>query len=201
LRGEKGITVTELLITLGVLVIALAGTYSLFWFGNKGWQHTSEKMLARQEAARALNRISADLRESLQPADNQPLIELADHDEIVFYANTDSDDSLEKVHYYLADRKLMRGITQPDKETPPWTYSGEENAYPLARYIENNKEEPLFEYLISTYPEEKITNLPASKEDRQKIRGVKIKLKVDFDPTSDPKPVYLESEVFLRNAD
>jgi type II secretory pathway pseudopilin PulG len=201
LKNEKGLSVVELLITLGVLVVALAGAYSLLLFGNTSWQRTSEKMLNRQEAARALNRISADLRESTKLEDNLPLIELADHNEIVFYANTDSDDSLEKVHYYLANKTLMRGITQPDKDTPPWTYSGKENAYPLARYIESSEVEPLFEYLASTYPEEKITDLPANKEDRQRIRSVKIKLKVDFDPTREPEPVYLESEVFLRNAD
>ena len=122
-----------------------------------------------------------------------PIIE-ASPQRFIFYANADSDTSIERVRYELIGTDLVRGVTKPSGS--PVVYdTAQEQANTVARSIRNGAN-PVFYYYGSNYPTD-----PAqvSGANIANITYVSFTLTIDADTAQDPAAVVVQSQVQLRN--
>ncbi|MBN3040664.1 MAG: type II secretion system protein, partial [Candidatus Omnitrophica bacterium] len=112
-HNKKAMTLIEILIAIGILSIIVAATQQIFVMGDKTWQRDIELTQLQNEARRALDALTRELRgatgivlgsEVTQEFDYNITINLTD--EIEF-------DTLSKsgVHFYLADFSYNGGAT------------------------------------------------------------------------------------------
>jgi prepilin-type N-terminal cleavage/methylation domain-containing protein len=194
-KNEKGMTIPELLIAIGIMTITLAGAFSLMQLSENSWKSTTTRMNARDEASLKMNQIATTIRNAEDPDDVKGLLDTADDDNIVFYANTDADDQLEKIQYQQAGTNLTRTITQPSGVTKPWVYTGAIESTTVANNLENNASNPLFTYYISGAS----VTVPASSGDRPQINEVGLNLKTLTANGNKSEHITLGTRIFLRN--
>jgi type II secretory pathway pseudopilin PulG len=149
LRSKGGFTLIELIVTIAgfsLIALGLIGLISnVFTENNK-----SGGALTDIDSAR---RVAAGFANYLRKADyssigGYPISNAADQD-IVFYTNSDSDSSIERIHYYVSSNNLMLGITDPSGS--PLTYDvSKEQKTVLIKNIANGAV-PVFYYYDDTY--------------------------------------------------
>jgi len=61
-RGEKGFTLIELIVVIGLLVIILAVLYNIFMVSQKSFQTGIDKSIVQQDARVCSNKISDELK-------------------------------------------------------------------------------------------------------------------------------------------
>jgi prepilin-type N-terminal cleavage/methylation domain-containing protein len=197
-KREDGWTLIELLFVLAILAVILAGIFELFQVSVESWRRSYHSTLAREEASRALNLIKKDLREAT-PLTDEPAINYAHQNKLIFYSNVDPGDPPEKVEYVLSGSNFLRKVTQPDTTQPPYAYTGSPQVTTLTVYCRNETNHPLFLYFSSTT--ETLSNLPLSLNDRQSVKIVRINLRIDIDTERPPETKEWRAEVTLRNVD
>jgi prepilin-type N-terminal cleavage/methylation domain-containing protein len=198
MKNKKGMSLVELLITISIFTIGIAG-FSLLMLNS--WRLNSfvlESGQATNEANRAIDIISKDLRKA-RPGDNGEYpIKQGENFDLTFYANVDDDPEVERIHYFLDNSEnLKRGVTQP-LATIPVTYpSGDDSVQTIARYIVNKtSSEPIFFYYDKNYPDSSALTTPITLTEARLIR---IHLWVNIKPITAPENVNLESFVEVRN--
>ncbi|HEX21025.1 MAG TPA: hypothetical protein ENH19_00040 [Actinobacteria bacterium] len=197
-NNEKGLTLIELIIGVGLMSLVLQGIYAFHYYETKSWDNTTRSIAARTAAQLAINRISRDIRGAQVISETAPAIEAADKNSIIFYADVDNDQQPERLHYYLSGTKLIRGIEESQTTKEPWVFNGVDDVKTtLVKDDRNSAAQPLFRYFSSMDVED--TNLPLSSARRSKVTLLKINLNVDKDPGKSPAPVQLETTVDLRN--
>ncbi len=191
----------ELLIAIGVALIAMEGFTYLFlktWDNNK---FIIEEGLASAAASRATNKIIIQLR-GVRQADNGDFpIEAAANFDLKFYTDIDDDGVVEKVHYYLdqpAD-ELKLGVSNPLAGTPVTYPAGDSEVTTVANYVVNEADNPIFYYYNDNYPGDEVNNPLTVPIDVGAIQMVRVKLLINIDPVHAPNNVNIESFVDLRN--
>lgn len=182
LSDEKGITIIEIFLsTLLILVIVTLATMSFFNATN-ATDITINTATSVRDARTAVYRINKDIREI-------STIEEADKDEIIFYSNIDSDDSFERVHYYLLE----------DPEEPPFL--------DFWRVVEDSEDKILVKHVISDEVFSYITgygeaslDVPVDSLELENIRNISINLIIDQESeTEGVRTMNYETSVTLRN--
>ncbi len=198
-KKEKGWTMVELLFVMSIFAVILAGIFQLFQWATDSWRRSYYATLAREEATRALQRMSKDLREAT-PINDDPALYYANSQQLIFFSNVDSDSEPEKVEYILSGSDLLRKVTQPDSTQTPYTYNNNTpEVTTLTSYCRNNSNEPLFIYYASTT--QTLTSVPLSSADLENVKIIKIQLKIDVNLQQPPAAKFWTVEVTLRNVD
>lgn len=152
---------------------------------------------AREEGSLALKFISRDIRE-ISPPDEDTTILYANHNEVIFLANVDSDSQPERLHYfYQPPNSLVRGVAETTSTAPPYQFSEEEKTTTLTTHCQNSLSKPIFTYLASTT--ETLNNLPLSSDDLKRIKMIKVSILVDVDPSRPPEAWQSQVIVTPRN--
>lgn len=200
IKKKSGMSLIELLVSLSILSIGMAGFSVLFL---KTWSSNSfvlESGQAVSSASRALDMISKDLRKAKQGDNSEYPIKLGDGFDLIFYSNVDDDAETERVHYFLDDNQnLKRGISNPDSSAPPIYPSGDESVDTIASYIVNSKidPEPIFYYYDKNYSgTESALDIPILVTEARLIR---VHLWVNIKPIVAPENVNLEAFIEIRN--
>lgn len=120
-----------------------------------------------------------------------PIVSFAAND-MVFYADVDSDSAIERVHYYLQGTNLYAGVVNPAGDPP--TYTGTEVATVIAENVRNTSEAlNAFTYydasgiVITDY-----SNILG-------LRFVTANIAVDADINKAPDSVIIRSSAAMRN--
>lgn len=194
-------TLMELMIAIGVALIAMQGFTYLFirtWDTNK---FVLEEGMASAAASRATNKIVIQLRAVQQAGNGDYPIESADDFDLVFYCDVDDDGAVEKVHYYLdqANDRLMLGVSNP-LATNPVTYPATDSTVTVVtNYVVNEPDNPIFFYYNDDYPGDTITNPLTTPTNVGEIQMIKVHLYVNINPVHAPDNINIESFVDLRN--
>ncbi|MBI4743964.1 MAG: hypothetical protein HY776_03975 [Actinobacteria bacterium] len=198
-KDQRGLTFVEFLLVSALLLFLMAGTYNLLYFGQKNWKKISEENEAEQYARLAVSGLVRELREAQKPSDTLSVVEIANKNEIEFYADINSNLGPERIHYLIDNnQRLVRRILNPSNGEYPWEYSGSEgNEQIVARYVRNDNAQPIFRYYNNNTQE--LTSVPLSQTDRSGIRTVNIRLLIDVVLGQAPPQYEVESEVRLRN--
>jgi len=188
--NNYGITLIELLTAISVFVLA-SFIVSVFIIQSFKVQNFSlEQSSAITEARRGVETMVKELREALPGDTGAYPIELANPQELIFYADYDRDNSIEKIHYWLDGSDFKKGVIEASGS--PLQYSGEEQIEIISRYVRND-EEPIFTYRDGNY------NQLSTPADPDNVKLIHVYLRINIKPNKAPSDFELESDVSLRN--
>ncbi len=194
-----GMTLIEALLAIFIATLAMEGFTLLFL---RSWQQNAfiiETGVTAAANSRAVDRIVVDLRRASQAANGDYPIESADDNDLVFYADTDSNGTIERVHYYYQNGQILKGVREPTTGTPPTYASGDATTTVVAKAIVNTAADPVFEYYNQDYPGDTTNNPLATPAAIGSIRLVKVRLYMNIDPLQAPDYINVQSFAELRN--
>jgi len=140
---------------------------------------STNQALAINNARKGVNGITKEIREARQSDSGTYLLEKCEDFEIIFYGDIDNDDKVEKVHYFLENEKMKKGIINPSGN--PIDYTGEEEIKIISNYVRNTTT-PLFYFYNSTFSgeeEDMPLESPVSSEFLDEITMIGIKIKIE----------------------
>jgi prepilin-type N-terminal cleavage/methylation domain-containing protein len=191
-RALRGLTLVEMIVTVAIVaVITVAVTESVIMF-YKTNRIAFEESYQIRSAERGLQVLVRDLREATYGDDGAyPLAAIASSS-IIFYADVDRTNPVEKVTYTLTGKLLKRTVTSSTGNPP--TYTGAVATSTVSEYVRNFDDNlPLFRYFDAAGAE--ITG----SSDIVRIVSVSINLIVDITPFHAPGEFTLKSGATLRN--
>lgn len=191
-RGSRGMTLVEVIIWTAVFtIIILAITSSILYFYRTN-RYALEQSSAVSSSQRGVGKIVRIVREAAYSSDGAyPIVSIAAND-LVFYADTDADPLIERVHYFLSGTNLMEGTVDASGDPPG--YGGAETASTLSDYVRNVAQNvSTFNYYDQSGTE--ITDY----SNRTAVRFVKVNVVINVDPNKLPNQLTLSSSAALRN--
>lgn len=199
LARHEGFTMVELLVAMVLMMVILAGIYTI-WFGlQRTYSFTTDDMTAQEQARSALNEMVEFIRTAREPdpAPSESLdlvIVSADANSLVCWTDTDRDPAhdLELVRFRVdtGGRTLYRD----DSQTGDITFTGATTVRMVGSWVSNTAALPLF-----TYTSANGTVLSAPVADPTQIRQVIIDLRIDVFTDKAPIAHQLRSIVQPRN--
>lgn len=200
LPGLGGMTIVELIVSISIFTIGIAGFTLLFARTWKANSFVLEEGQASSQASNTLDNMVKSLRKVKQSDNGNFGIKSAGDFDLVVYLDDDGDGTTERIHYFLDQnsQKLQKGISKPSGS--PLAYpAADQNVATLANYIVNTSSQPTFFYYNEHYPIDMANNplpMPIILPD---VRLIQIHLWVNIRPASAPDNVNLQSFVELRN--
>lgn len=191
-----GFTLIEILVAMGIFVLI---AMSVSWFMIHGFRYNAiiwEQLQRQNDGRRVVQGVVDSLRKAEESSVGSYPISVAEDYSLIFYANIDDDSMRERVHYWLDNTTVKRGILKPSGN--PLAYSGDEDVVEIAHYVVNIEEgTPLFLYYDESYTgSQSALTQPVDVPD---IRIVRVQLELEKDPTETPVPLHVESMVQVRN--
>lgn len=189
----KGLTLVELLVVISILSIVMPGMSMLVYTAWTSQAYQIKLGQAAFLASRGVTTVVKNIRQAQQADNGAYLLQSGDDFDIVFYANVDDDDLVERVHYYLQNGNLLMGVTEPST-TPPYSYpSGDEETRTISGNVVNTGAEYIFRYYDTN------AALLTTPVVTGSVRMVEVRLLVDVDPYSSPIPIPVKSTTTMRN--
>ncbi len=192
-NNNGGFTLAETLIV--VFILTLIGTavvkFQIDIFSlNK---LNSSNIVAQESARQILKGFTAEVR-SMSPSNaGAYYIDQAATSSLTFYTNIDSDSDTEKVRYFLSGNTFKKGIINPTGNT---YNSANEQLKELANGIVNATTS-IFSYYDKSYDG---TSAPLNQPvNISSIRLIKINLIIDENTSKPPSPLYMTTQVSIRN--
>lgn len=198
---QRGLTLIELIVAIGIMLIAMQGFTLLFlksWDTNK---FILEEGIASASVSHTVNKIIKELR-GVRQADNGdfPVASGSDFD-LKVYIDIDGDTVTERVHYFLDlnTDQMKIGVTKPTGSTPVTYPATDDTVTVLAKYIVNESNNPVFYYYNKNYPGDTTNNPLAVPVKVGDVRLIRVHLLLNIDPIHAPNNINIESFVDLRN--
>ncbi len=195
-QSQRGFTLLEIVIVLGILTVLLVGITTFFKDTFSFNRNISDSLEITGSARRALKTMIAEIRvASPSSLGAYPLAQTATSS-FIFYGNIDADAQKERVRYYRSSTTLMRGVVNPTVGTLAYDLNTEV-VEQIARNVVNDKVTPIFSYYDSSYSG---TQAPLSGAfDISVVRLVKINLVIDSTGTSTATSDIFTSQISMRN--
>ncbi len=194
---KSGLTLIEILVSIAVGSILLIAIFDLQRSLADNQRTINFNTQAYNEANIAIQAISRELRNARPAATGAYPIQLASDNEIIFYANIDTDTPSERIRYFLQDNKLNRGVINPTGNPPTYSTSNEKITL-VIDYIVNTGN-PIFQYYNGNWPSDTTNNpLPAPAR-LLDTKLVTISLTINPRPDRPESAYYLESSSQIRN--
>lgn len=195
----KGFTMLETLVAISVFTLA---SIIVFIFVRQGYQvqrFSFEGERAVSSSQRGIETMIKELREVVPSSVGAYPIEKADYDEIIFFADFDRDNAVERVRYYIEGTKLKKGVIEPT--TNPISYpTSNEITTVIAEGVRNGElNMHTFKYFNGNWPGDDVNNPIASPANPTLVKHVAIQLRIDIIPYQSPTQIDIRSEVNLRN--
>lgn len=192
-----GFTLMETMVALAIFSLALAILYNFYLQSMGSQRYTTEQAQAVNSLRQGVETMARELREAQYGDDGSYSLVDAQDQEIIFYSDIDTDNSTEKVRYFLSGTNLMKGVTQPSGDPPNYGTSVESTSL-LSPYVRNGTA-PIFKYFNGDYPGDTVHNpLPAPRR-LTDTKMVQLRLLVNVDLSRAPDSLEVISNVQIRN--
>jgi len=164
-----------------------------------GWRYNTiiwDQLQGQTDARRVVQETVNIIRKAEESSIGAFPVVLAKDNELIIYANVDTDFYRERIRFWLDGTTLKRGIIKPSGN--PLNYSGTEQVVDLAHYVVNiSKGIPLFIYYDENYTG--VENPLTTPAEVALIKLVKVQLLIEKNPDKTPIPLRVESMVQIRN--
>jgi len=110
---EHGLTVAELSVVLGLMVILVAAVFMIMQATSRMADSSSARSIASDEVRIASGHVVSELRQAQELEDGLGAFGAAEARRVVFFADIDHDGSPERVTYYVDGRAIKRTIAEP----------------------------------------------------------------------------------------
>lgn len=192
-----GFTLIEMLIAVaivGIISVAVSNFGRDIFYNN---YVTQKALVAEGEAKLSLKKVVAELRTMAPSNTGTYPIESASKNSLVFYSDFDGDNLRERLRYFWSNGVLKRGATKPTGQ--PYTYATSSESVITAVNGLVNTNQLIFSYYDDSYNGSSTSTPMAEPIDIKNVRLIKIELLVDANPDRSPIPLYISSQVSLRN--
>ena len=190
---KSGFTIVEIVTSVFIMGIIAIAISALFVWGWRTWQYSNDQARTINTYRKAYDQTVKEIREMQTASNGAYNIESAAASELIFYANTDTDDERERVRLTLSGNDLIKGIIQPTG-SPAAYPSGSETTTVIAQYIRNNN---IFSYYDQNFTgTENPLTFPVS---AGSVRLVRFFLSIDLDANRPPAAFDLSTNIALRN--
>jgi len=178
-RDNKGFTIVELMLTMGLIVIVVSLVSSAYFLSANTSKSVVDITTSEIDSRLILYRISKDIREAIE-------ISEAGVSSITFKSNVDDDDDYETVRYYLETKNGYHTLYRKvDNESPH---------YVADKIINDN----IFTYYTGVdMPEGGMTSV--SGEELGNIKIININLSIDQSGAASSRTMELKTNITLRN--
>ncbi len=203
---RRGVTFVEMIVTIAIFSIIILGSSVFFVRMWTIHRFTLETGIASFIAQRGVDEAVEHIRRARSSQNGSFAIASADSDSIHFYDDYDDDGTVERVHYFLENGTLWRGVTEPMVDAGGIiTYAEDDDTVrSIADHVINQSlGEATFTYYGTdgkafSYDDvaENILTLPVT---LAHIRMVKIVLYVNPDAVRAPNHVHIQSFAVVRN--
>ena len=198
-RMMKGMSFIEMIMAIGIMLIGMEAMTMLFlrsWENNRFILETGNASLI---ASRGVSRVVSEIRKTRQADNGDYPVESGDEFDLKVYIDIDKDNTTERVHYYLLNSALYRGITEPVAGLPITYPSGDDTTEVIAGSIANTATDPIFYYYNDDYPADLVNNPLETPVSISDVRMIRVHLMVNIDPLHAPDYTNIESFAELRN--
>lgn len=194
-EAHPGLTLLEAAISIGIFALIAIVIYSLQIDFVNVTRTVTGQLMAQADARKAVTQMIAEIREAAPSDAGSYPVEAAATSSVTFYSNVDSDNSHERVRYFVAGATLKRGVIKAVAGTPPTYPAASETVTDLAGPLVATTT-PIFSYYDKSYSG---TSSPlASPIDLLAVRLVVVSITVDLTSKS-PVPITVSSAVAIRN--
>lgn len=196
LVSNKGFTLIEIITAMSISLVLLAAIYSLSNITGSSQSFILSNYFNTEDANTAANIIIKELRNArASEAGAHLFYNLGDND-IEFYTDSDNDDTVERVRYYLDDTDLIKQTIEPTGF--PAVYDPASATEKVVAQNVRNLGEPMFEYYNDQWPAD-TTNNPLVLADRLGYTSfVHIKIRVNDNELYQSSDYIAESYVQVR---
>lgn len=193
-RGQKGFTLLEVVMAIGIFSILMVGINFLF-ISLYRQQGSSAAMIERTRVMNNLiDNVSRELREGNRGENGHFFIETAANDTITFYSDVDDDHLTEKVSYSLSASTLSKSVTQPGSD---FQYTGTPTVTVICSEVQNGST-PMFTYYDENYSGTGSSmTLPVSVLN---VKLVGVSLTTNSTNKYKSYPLHIETKIQLRNS-
>ncbi|MEI6650684.1 MAG: prepilin-type N-terminal cleavage/methylation domain-containing protein [Candidatus Moraniibacteriota bacterium] len=194
-----GMTLVELIVSIFIMTVGMAGFSMLFlrsWNMNRFILETG---VASAAASRGVDKLVSDLRKIRQGDDGSYPMVLGNGLELTAFLDIDNDGTTERIHYFLQNGSLKRGVAKPDTTHQPVSYPSGETVTTIANFVVNTVDKPIFYYYNDNYPGDTVNNPLHTPVAVQDVRLVKVRLIVNINPNRAPEETTIESFAEFRN--
>ncbi len=185
-KNKNGFSLIEITIASSILLIILALGYNFIVTGFRTSTFSSEQETAIQNARKAMEIMTKEIRESNYSELGSYPLETIEENDFLYYSDVNDDGKMEKIRYVLDGLTLKKVTTLPG---PLNDYNMPGATTTIANYV-NNQEEAIFTYYDNSYNEACLIN---------NVRLINIKLKINVTPERVPMNYTVETDVTLRN--
>jgi hypothetical protein len=149
-RTHSGISVIELMAVLAIFILISFALYTLLKSLNASNRYLFAHVAAQEEARKVLKPLVAEIRNASDSVMGSYLLEAATSTSFIFYTNIDADLQTERVRYFLENRIVKKGVTQPSGS--PLRYAPTtEVITEVIHNVDNSASDPLFQYYNTLY--------------------------------------------------
>ncbi|GIU87958.1 MAG: hypothetical protein KatS3mg009_2473 [Acidimicrobiia bacterium] len=165
---------------------------------------TGERLRNLEEARNLVAVTAKDIRTAVRlEAGTSPFV-LADDREAIFYANLDTTDAPKKVRIRVdGQNQLIEEVWDADAGSvaPDYTYTGTARVRYVGRFVANDVDTPIFEYLDDDGNVLASTPRSVSASDRLAVKSVRITLEVRRTSAFNDNVTTVVNQVRLPNLD
>jgi type II secretory pathway pseudopilin PulG len=190
-------TIVETMVSLAIFSLAMAILYNFYLQGIGSQRYTNEQAQAVNSLRQGTETMVRELREARYGDDGSYILVDAQDQEIIFYSDVDTDNSTEKIRYFLSGTSLMRGVSEPSG-TPPSYASAIESTSIVSPYVRNGTA-PIFYYYNGNYPGDTVNNPLPTPSRLTDTKMVQLRLFVNVDVNRAPDSLEVISNVQIRN--
>ncbi|PIS42455.1 MAG: hypothetical protein COT24_03365 [Candidatus Kerfeldbacteria bacterium CG08_land_8_20_14_0_20_40_16] len=190
----SGFTLIEMIIVMGIIGIVGTIVYQFIVQGNRVFTQSRDQALAQDTLRKVMDSLAKELRKA-QNADNGAyLLEGAQEQSIIFYADIDNDGDRERIRYFLDGIDFKKGVVEPTVN--PVEYPSENEVIsPVVTNVRNQG--AIFTYFDENYTgTEDPFPYPINLNE---VKLVHLKFIVDVEPNFPPDPISIETSVMIRN--
>ena len=196
LNKKTGFTLIEILLVSGLLVLFLIALATLgrdlFVFNSR----YSLSFSADSNAKSALKKLTAELRAAESSATGGFLLESAASTSLIFFSDPDGDETRERLRYFIKDRSLKRGLTEPSGNPPVYDVGDEKIQTLIADLLTASS---TFVYFGNNYDGTASSTTLAEPIDVQAVRMARFVFVIQAPSNRAPAPYTVQSEVMIRN--
>jgi prepilin-type N-terminal cleavage/methylation domain-containing protein len=195
-KHQSGFTAIEILISSVILGMVIITSYGFWRYFSESFQFSFGKSVSLSDVSRTTQRMVRELREAQESESGAYPLDTVLDNEIVFYADVDDDGQSERVHYWLDNNLVLRGIVEPTGD-PPVYDPGSEAESIMVEGVVNQLSEPLFTYYNADWPSDVINN-PLMINRQLDTRLIKLTLSISAEVDKTASPSTITNSVMLR---
>ncbi len=186
--NQRGSTLIELIVTLGIFALVIGAVSAIFMTSFQSKDIVFEQLNVQSQARKAIQDFTNEFRSTTQSSIGQ---------QIIFYANIDTDSLRERVRYFVQGSNLQKGVIKPTGN--PLVYDSTNEVITTVVQSLINTSTPVFSYYGQDYDGVTNTSPLPSPVDVSAIRVVKMALTIDKSPIFSPAPLLVEGMSEARN--